>query len=314
MKKVLTRKRAGICLILVAALLCGGILTMGAAQNSGKTEKEAALPVKAAAKTGEVVYSNEKAKVDASNLAEGYLLVTYTGGKDVRIKVQIEKNGGTNYSYDLNNTGKTETFPLTEGDGTYAVRVYENTSGTKYAQAYATSVTATLRNDFLPFLYPNQYVNYTTSSKTATTAAALCAGKTDLEKVKAVFDYTVDNVKYDYAFAKEVSQGKHTGYLPVVDQTLNTKKGICFDYAALMTAMLRSQNVPCKLVIGYAGEVYHAWINVYVPGTGWVDRVIYFDGNNWTLMDPTFTSSGKRSDSVMKYVTDQTNYTQQYAY
>ena len=42
--------------------------------------------------------------------------------------------------------------------------------------------------------------------------------------------------------------------------------------------------------------------------------MIYFDGESWTLMDPTFVSTGKASQSIMKYVTDDTNYTQKYAY
>ena len=105
-----------------------------------------------------------------------------------------------------------------------------------------------------------------------------------------------------------------SGYLPVVDTILAAKKGICFDYAAVMTAMLRSQNIPCKLVVGYAGTVYHAWIDVYVEGVGWIDGAIYFDGEEWTLMDPTFTSNGKRSPAIMKYVTTPSNYSQKYAY
>ena len=225
--------------------------------------------------------------------------------------MQITKSGGTTYTYDLNNAGTTETFPLTEGDGTYAVKVFENTSGTKYAQAYSTSVTMTLRNDFLPFLYPNQFVNYTSGSQTVSMAAELCKDKSgDLDKVTAVFDYVVDHFTYDYDKAATVQ----SGYLPDVDKVLEAKKGICFDYAAVMSAMLRSQNIPCKLVVGYAGEIYHAWINVYIEGVGWVDKVIYFDGENWTLMDPTFTSTGKRSNSIMKYVTDESNYSQKYAY
>lgn len=81
-----------------------------------------------------------------------------------------------------------------------------------------------------------------------------------------------------------------------------------------MAAMLRSQGIPCKLVIGYAGTAYHAWINVYIQGTGWVDQLIYFDGKNWSLMDPTFISSSKNDPSVRKYVGDGTNYSQKYAY
>ena len=303
-------KRVG-ALALALVLLGAAAMVVGAAGQDAKAEKSATLPQKAAPKTGVTVYSNEKASVDASNLSEGYLMVKYTGGKNVRIKVQITKSGGVTYTYDLNNAGNVETFPLTEGDGTYTVKVFENTSGTKYAQAFSTSVTMTLRNDFLPFLYPNQYVNYTMDSQTVAVGAQLCTNKTDvLSKVTAVFDWVVDNFTYDYDKAATVQ----SGYLPVVDTVLAAKKGICFDYAAVMTAMLRSQNIPCKLVVGYAGTVYHAWIDVYVEGVGWIDGAIYFDGEEWTLMDPTFTSNGKRSPAIMKYVTTPSNYSQKYAY
>lgn len=296
---------------LALVLLAGAAAATGAAGVHAKADKAGSLPVKQAVKTGVTVYSNDKASVDASNLAEGYVMVKYTGGKDVRIKVRITKAGGEHYDYDLNNKGGVETFPLTEGDGTYTISVFENTSGTKYATALSCSVALTLRNDFLPFLYANQYVNFNADSLVTSTAALLLADQTtDLAKVQTVFDYVVDNFTYDYDKAKTVQ----SGYLPDVDAILQSRKGICFDYAAVMAAMLRGQNIPCKLVVGYAGEIYHAWLNVYIEGVGWVDKVIYFDGKDWTLMDPTFTSSGKRSDSIMKYVTDEKNYSQKYAY
>ena len=291
-------------------------LVLATAALSATWASAANLPTKATIKTGVTVYANTKASVDASNLTEGFVTVKYTGGKDVRIKVQITKDkSATTYTYDLNSKGTAETFPLTEGNGTYSIKIFENTTGTKYAQAYACSVSMTLRDEFLPHLYANQYVNFTSESKVAKKAAELMVGKSsDLDKVTAVFDFVVDNFTYDYVFAKEVQEGKHTGYLPSVDKALDAKKGICFDYAAVMAAMLRSQNIPCKLVVGYAGSTYHAWINVYIPGQGWVDKAIYFDGTTWTLMDPTFTSTGKRSESIMKYVTTPTNYAQKYAY
>ena len=91
-------------------------------------------------------------------------------------------------------------------------------------------------------------------------------------------------------------------------------KGICFDYAALMTGMLRSQSVPCKLVVGYAGDVYHAWISVYSEKDGWIDNAIWFDGSTWKRMDPTFASSNNRSDRIMEYIGDGENYTVKYLY
>ena len=309
MKSKIMRRAGSLCLAL--ALMAGMAVLAGAAGVQAKAEKASVLPVKQEAKTGVTVYSNAKASVDASNLGEGYLIVQYTGGKNVRIKVRITKSGtALNYDYDLNNLGNAESFPLTEGDGKYQVTVFENTTGTKYANAFSCEVDLKLRNDFLPYLYSNQYVNYTAESQTVKTAATLCADQDDRGKVEKVFDYVVDNFTYDDLLAATV-QG---GYLPDVDKVLAAKKGICFDYSAVMTAMLRSQNVPCKLVVGYAGDIYHAWINVYIEGEGWVDKVIYFDGNTWTLMDPTFTSSGKRSESIMKYVTDESHYTQKYAY
>ncbi|MDU2194717.1 MAG: transglutaminase-like domain-containing protein, partial [Clostridiales bacterium] len=161
--------------------------------------------------------------------------------------------------------------------------------------------------------YPNQFVDYNAKSAVVSKAAEIVSAAgaaTDLSRVQAVFDFVTKNFSYDYELAKTVQ----SGYLPVVDRVLEGKKGICFDYAAVMCAMLRSQNIPCKLVVGYAGTTYHAWINVYIDGVGWVDKVIYFDGESWTLMDPTFVSTGKASQSIMKYVTDDTNYTQKYAY
>ena len=105
-----------------------------------------------------------------------------------------------------------------------------------------------------------------------------------------------------------------SGYLPVLDTVLAKKTGICFDYAALMTGMLRSQGVPCKLVVGYAGTAYHAWISVWTKENGWVDGAIYFDGSTWQRMDPTFASSGKQSASIMAYIGDGSHYSAKYFY
>ena len=143
------------------------------------------------------------------------------------------------------------------------------------------------------------------------TAAQITAGCSDtLQKVKAVYDYVVENLSYDKQRAATVK----SGYLPNLDSVLAEGKGICFDYAALMTGMLRSQGVPSKLVVGYAGEAYHAWISVWTKESGWMDSAIYFDGNVWKRMDPTFASSSDRSDSIMAYIGDGKNYTAKYFY
>ena len=120
----------------------------------------------------------------------------------------------------------------------------------------------------------------------------------------------VKNITYDHELAATVQ----SGYLPVLDTVLAKRSGICFDYASLMTGMLRSQGIPSKLVVGYAGTAYHAWISVWSEETGWVDGAIYFDGVSWQRMDPTFASSGRQSAAIMKYIGDGSNYTTKYLY
>lgn len=76
----------------------------------------------------------------------------------------------------------------------------------------------------------------------------------------------IEHITYDDVLAETVQ----ADYLPVNDKTLEAGKGICFDYASLMAALLRSQNIPTKLEVGYSGDAYHAWISVYLKEKGWV--------------------------------------------
>ncbi|MCL1849053.1 MAG: transglutaminase-like domain-containing protein [Clostridiales bacterium] len=265
---------------------------------------------KVAQKTGVTVHSNDKVSIDASNLEEGYVIVKYTGGKDVKIKAQVAKKDGSSYTYDINAKGNPEVIPLTEGDGKYSIGVFENVSGTKYAQAYSATLDVKLRDPLLPFLYPNQYVNFKENSSVATKAAELTKDKKeDKEKLIEIYSFVTDNLTYDTELAKTVQ----SGYLPDVDKVLERKKGICFDYAALMSSMLRLQGIPSQLCVGYAGTVYHAWINIYIDDA-WVFRAINYDGKKWTLLDPTFVSTSNSANAVKQFIGEGNSYSQKFVY
>lgn len=261
--------------------------------------------------SGTLVQKTDKAIIDYSNTQDGYVMVQFTGSSTVKLKAQVKGPSGVTYTYDLT-PGKWATFSLSDGNGSYKVTVFQNVTGTKYATVTSATFTASMKDEFAPFLLPNQYVDYANNAaKTMAKAKELLKGKTDeLEKVKAVYDYVVNNLTYD----KEKAASVQSGYLPVLDNVLAAKKGICFDYASLMAGMLRSQGVPCKLIVGYAGTAYHAWINVYSAETGWIDAAIYFDGVSWKLMDPTFASSGKQSKEILAFIGDGKNYTAKYIY
>lgn len=261
--------------------------------------------------SGVNVKKNTKAIIDYSNTKDGYVMVSWIGGGDSKIKVRIEGSNQTQYTYDLKRDGNYEVFPLSDGNGEYTVKVFRNTTGTKYATVLSQTMNVTLTDEFAPFIRPNQYVNYNEDSDVVQLASEKCLGVTDnLKKVEIIYNFVVDTLTYDKEKAKTVQ----SGYLPNVDEILELKKGICFDYASLMAAMLRSQNVPVKLVVGYTGKAYHAWINVWSESEGWVDSVIFFDGKDWKLMDPTFASSSHSSESIMKYIGNGSNYTAKYLY
>lgn len=258
---------------------------------------------------GTTVYSNEYFYMDASNTSDGYIVAKYTGSSS-KIKLQITGPDQNTYTYNLSPEPKEEVFNLQSGNGTYLVCVYENIAGTQYSQAFGQEISVKLNNEFLPFLYPNQYVNFKNTNQAITKAselAYLC--NSDLEVVSEVYNYVIKNIAYDYEKAKTVQ----SGYLPDIDNTLATNKGICLDYAALMTAMLRSQNIPTRMEVGYAGTAYHAWLSTYIQDIGWVNGMIEFDGHDWSLMDPTFAANTKKSQ-LKSFIGDGSNYITKYIY
>lgn len=251
----------------------------------------------------------DSAIIDYSNISDGYVMVQFTADTDARLKVQVKCEGNT-YTYNIT-PKQWVVLPLSEGNGEYTVSVFQNVSGSKYATVVSATVNANITDETSVFLYPNQYVDFSVAKNAVAKAASLTKGlKNPLDKVAAIYDFVINTLTYD----KEKADTVQSGYLPVLDDVLKAKKGICFDYAALMAGMLRSQGVPCKLVVGYAGSAYHAWINVWSESEGWINGVIFFNGTTWERMDPTFASASNGSQAIAQYIGDGKNYTVKYLY
>lgn len=251
---------------------------------------------------------NEHVIIDTSNASEGYLTVKYLGESE-RSKLQITGVNGVTYTYDLV-INEENVIPLTSESGTYDMTLYEGVGANQYSILYSGNEDFNVTNLLGPFLYPNQYVNFTPDSKAIALAEELAANATsDLEVVSNVYQYVITHIEYDQAEAENVE----SCYLPDIDEVLDTGKGICFDYASLMVAMLRSQSIPSRLEIGYAQDAYHAWISVYTQDLGWIDGVVQFDGKEWTLMDPTFASNSDKH-KMKKFIGNGENYVTKYIY
>ncbi len=113
----------------------------------------------------------------------------------------------------------------------------------------------------------------------------------DYEKVKAIHDWVAVNIYYDY-------DGLFSGNYGEIDSVnvLKNRKGVCEGYANLFAALVRSQNIPCRVQSGYAlgigtdkewnstamtaAEGNHAWNEAFVDG-------------RWIIVDATWDSQNK---------------------
>lgn len=243
--------------------------------------------------------------IDVSCVSKGYVAVSAVS--EHRLKFQVVY-GDTKYNYDLPGDGSPQSFVLQSGNGEYTFRVMQNTTADKYAELYSTCVQVTLEDEFQPFLRPNQMVQYDAQCACVEKAAELASqAQNEAGAVANIYAYIRDHIDYD----REKAATVQSGYLPDPEQTFSSGKGICYDYASLAAAMLRSQGIPTKLITGYVapGDLYHAWNMIWLEETGWITVTIEAPANVWERIDLTF-AAGASAD----FAGDGTSYTDRLTY
>jgi transglutaminase-like putative cysteine protease len=104
-------------------------------------------------------------------------------------------------------------------------------------------------------------------------------GRTD---TLAMLSAMTATIKRDFTYVSRPEKGTQT---PI--ETLTTRKGTCRDYAMLMIEAARALGFAARFVSGYVysptvreehvgGGNTHAWVRIYLPGSGWVE----FDPTN----------------------------------
>ena len=213
----------------------------------------------------------------------------------------IEKDG-KQMTYDLRNDGTAETFPLQMGNGTYKISVLENVVDKKYKYISTEVAQLNLDDEKKVFLASIQNINWKDGMNTVKKAVEITNGlETDKEKIEAVYEYVVSNIAYDYS---KISTLPST-YAPDIDNIIASGKGICYDYASVIAAMLRSQGIPVKLVKGYSKNVtgYHAWNEVYDSETG-----------EWITLDATYDAEQKAASHAYSMIKETARYTKVYEF
>ncbi|MGN0700387.1 MAG: transglutaminase domain-containing protein [Oscillospiraceae bacterium] len=256
----------------------------------------------------EAVLSADSVCVDISNAASGYISVKYGGDSD---KTKLRLICGDKTVDHTIFTKNTEYVPLTLGNGSYQIQFYERVDGNKYALLLDETISVSVSNELTMYLYPNRYVDFSQGSAVVKKGAEICAGASGtVDKIARIFTWVSENVTYDRELAGTVT----ATYLPNPDRTLSSKKGICFDYASLVASLTRSQGIPTRLVVGYAGDVYHAWNEVWTEETGWITPEILLAKKGYNRIDATFYSSTGSKKQVSEFIADNGNYAALYYY
>lgn len=85
-------------------------------------------------------------------------------------------------------------------------------------------------------------------------------------RAQALFDWVAKNIHYNYSLKASGSALK----------TLQTRLGICSDFADLYVSMLRTDHIPAQLIGGYVTNNgdgqggFHQWVEFYLPKIGWI--------------------------------------------
>jgi transglutaminase-like putative cysteine protease len=119
------------------------------------------------------------------------------------------------------------------------------------------------------FVDPEQYIESADGRIVALAAELAEDQSTACDKARTYYDYIGDNLSY-------------AGYQPDDNGALATLEdlaGDCTDFVDLLVALNRAAGIPARFIEGVTcctngdyveGETKHSWLEVYLPGIGWV--------------------------------------------
>lgn len=244
-------------------------------------------------------YAGVQANTD--NLNKGF--IEFSGlNPDLFYRVHLtwtDKNG-TAHAHMVNIPENSETAKVSlaqDGVTQYNVRLLvKNKTNNAYIQLWRSECTVQLRNTLAAALYSTVHSDYEHNPETVKTTQKLTANKSHDDKIRAVVKYIQTNIEYDHDLAGTVD----STYATSPDRTLFKQKGICTDTAALTAAMLRSQGIPCRIIIGTYQDERHAWIQVYTQHGQWV----YIDPQNGLYFDKPHYDPQDGHDIRQDYIPD----------
>lgn len=133
------------------------------------------------------------------------------------------------------------------------------------------------------YLLSDEYIDSDSQDIIDATVPLIIQGD-DYHTAENIFNFVSKSIRFDRK--PKINVGKQSA-----SDTLSAKKGVCGDYATLMTAMLRAAGIPAR---DMSGLVYNDlresgdWSHSAANGShAWVE---FFANNEWHFADPTWGS------------------------
>lgn len=103
-------------------------------------------------------------------------------------------------------------------------------------------------------------------------------GKTDYQKICAIYSYICSNVDYDYDALETGDLTAHSAFA-----ALCKGKAVCQGYATAIYRLMLEAGIDCRVVVGFSGDELHAWNIVELD-----DKYYYID-STWDSNFDEFT-------------------------
>ncbi len=236
--------------------------------------------------------------IDYDEQAEGIVTIHLPTETVDKYKIRISKDE-EHYTYDA---ASYNVFPLQMGDGDYIILMLEQVAGNKYKLIEQAKISYTAQSAEDIYLQSVQNVQWNETMELANKAAALTKdAQSEEAKIAAIYQFVVSQVTYDNEKASRIQ----SGYIPSAKLTYESKSGICYDYASLFAAMLRSVDIPAKLAMGHTTTVdeYHAWNEVYMK-----------EKDEWVIIDTTYDAAFVNQDGKPSMMKDSDDYVKNRVY
>ena len=199
-----------------------------------------------------------------------------------KIKIMVAKgNQQTWHDVELVNGKFQKEIWLTEGKGTYTVSVMVN----EYEKKYSYGPKVTIENDeaINKYQVPTKHVESNDKAIVSLAQEIIKDKVTDDEKARAIYQWVAQNIHYDYEkYAKHQKSDYNNDYGAIT--TLQTQKGVCYDYATLTAALGRAAGLQVKVIkgqgISQGFQGLHAWNEIYIS-----------EDDKWVKLDTTFAAT-----------------------